>query len=81
MIAGFTGPSWYSVAMAGYKANVCCACGRTLVHDEVALSRKLIDRDDRKNLCLHCFSQAYHVTEAQLKEKIAFFKEIGCSLF
>ena len=59
----------------------CKKCGRQLVHDEIALYKRLVDRKADTCLCLTCFAQYYGVCEGVLEDKIQFFKDAGCSLF
>lgn len=61
--------------------SVCKNCGRTLVPDEIALYKRLVNRAASEYLCLSCFAEKYKVTEKQLHEKIQLFKDMGCTLF
>ena len=67
--------------MAGYEQSRCAGCGAPLTHDEIAIFRRLVCRSAQKYLCLRCFAAAYGVTQAQLRQKIQWFKEMGCGLF
>lgn len=67
-----------------YTANgtACCAeCGRSLVPDEIALTKKLVNRGTTTYYCLSCLARHFEVTEAVLVEKIQEFREMGCTLF
>lgn len=59
----------------------CIACGRTLCPDEVALTRKLVNRGARAYYCLTCLAQRFEVREDELRIKIGQFREMGCTLF
>ncbi|MDD3412119.1 MAG: hypothetical protein PHY12_15045 [Eubacteriales bacterium] len=59
----------------------CLTCGRALTRDEVALTRKLVNRGCTSFLCLRCMAARFDATEAQLRDKIQQFKEMGCTLF
>ncbi len=59
----------------------CALCGRELVRDEAALTRKLINRGTTRFLCLHCLSEHFRVSEEELKEKIREYRAMGCTLF
>ena len=62
--------------------TTCCVCGRTpLSKDEIALTKKLIDRSARSFPCLPCLSKSLEVSEEELLAKIREFKEKGCTLF
>ena len=61
--------------------SICKQCGRPLTHDEVGIYKRLVNRGAEEFLCLTCFAAKYKVTEAQLREKIQLFKNMGCTLF
>lgn len=60
----------------------CASCGKELSHDEIALHRKLINRGAKDNfMCISCLASHFRVSEETLREKISYFKEMGCTLF
>ena len=59
----------------------CMKCGRELDHNEVALTRKLINRGASEFMCLTCLAAHFNVTEDLLRDKIEHFKKQGCTLF
>ena len=59
----------------------CRRCGSTLSKDEIALTRKLINRGATEYFCLSCLAAHFQVTEDLLREKIIQFREMGCTLF
>lgn len=59
----------------------CCVCGRALTHDEIALTKKLVNRGARAFLCISCLAAKFEASEDELREKIVQFKEMGCTLF
>ena len=61
--------------------ELCKACGRPLKNDEIAMHKKLFSRESAQYLCLTCQATHFHVTEESLRERIAYFKSIGCTLF
>ena len=61
--------------------ETCVECNRQLEHDEIALTRKLINRGASEFMCLTCLAKRFNVSEDLLKEKIVHFKEQGCTLF
>ena len=61
--------------------NECAGCGRELTKDEIALTKKLINRGMEKFFCLTCLAKSFSVSEELLKEKIEQFKRMGCTLF
>lgn len=62
-------------------AERCALCGRTLESDEIALTRKLVNRGATRFFCLCCLGERFDVTEAELRRKIDEFREMGCTLF
>ena len=59
----------------------CRQCGRTLEPDEIALTRKMINRGAEKFFCLTCLARHFDVSEMELQKKIREFREMGCTLF
>ena len=59
----------------------CCRCGRLLVPDETALTKKMINRGADRFYCLSCLADHFEVTEEILRQKIREFREMGCTLF
>ncbi len=59
----------------------CTQCGRPLTADEVALHKRLINRGASAHLCLSCMAGYFGCQEDVLREKIAYFRRIGCLLF
>lgn len=60
---------------------VCYHCGRTLEADEIALTKKMINRGAKNYLCLSCLAVHFCVSEEVLLDKIREFREMGCTLF
>lgn len=61
---------------------LCCArCGAVLAKDDVAMTRKMINRGAETFYCLSCLADHFELTEAVLREKIKEFKAMGCTLF
>jgi hypothetical protein len=63
------------------SAPLCAQCSRQLVPDEIALTKKMVNRGTDHFYCLSCLSRHFDVTEKILREKIAEFREMGCTLF
>ncbi len=66
---------------AGSSQPVCFQCGRLLEADEIALTKKLINRGAEHFFCLSCLAVHFEATEESLREKIRYFREMGCTLF
>ncbi len=50
--------------------TLCAGCGRPLTKDEIALTKKLVNRGAESFLCLSCLAEKFGVSEDLLKEKI-----------
>ena len=59
----------------------CENCRRSLTPDEVALTKKLVNRGTTRFWCLTCLAAHFQVTEADLEQKIRDFRAMGCTLF
>lgn len=60
----------------------CYVCGKSpLSKDEVALTKKIIDKKSQVFYCLPCLAEYLEVTVDELNDKIEDFKEEGCELF
>lgn len=59
----------------------CYQCGRSLTGDEIAVYRKLVNREADCFLCKTCLADYFEVSEEKIDEKIRQFKRIGCLLF
>lgn len=59
----------------------CRQCGRALTADEIAVTRKLINRGAREYLCVDCLAAYFEVQPQEIRERIAYFKSTGCTLF
>ena len=69
------------IKQAGSPLPVCICCSRVLHPDEIALTKKLINRGAREFLCLPCLARRLDVPEDALREKIIQFRRMGCTLF
>jgi len=59
----------------------CVRCGAVLEKDDVALTRKMINRGAEAFYCVSCLADHFELTEEILREKIREFKAMGCTLF
>ncbi len=61
---------------------LCCVrCGAPLMKDDVAMTRKMINRGTETFYCLSCLADHFELTEDILREKIKEFRAMGCTLF
>lgn len=63
------------------EKSYCRKCGKELTPDEVAITRKLVNRGTKTYYCIGCLADAFEVTEEDIREKIQYFKKMGCTLF
>ena len=49
--------------------------------DDVAMTRKMINRGTETFYCLSCLADHFELTEDILREKIKEFRAMGCTLF
>ena len=59
----------------------CVRCGAVLAKDDVAMTRKMINRGAESFYCLSCLADHFELTVDILREKIKEFKAMGCTLF
>ena len=59
----------------------CVRCGAPLVKDDIAMTRKMINRGAETFYCLPCLADHFELTEDILREKIKEFRAMGCTLF
>lgn len=61
--------------------DLCLHCGAPLSHDEVGLTKKLINRGTTDYLCYGCMARHFDVSVDVLKQKVEEFRAMGCTLF
>lgn len=61
--------------------NYCRKCGKELISDEIAITKKLINRGTSIYYCIDCLAESFDVKRENIEAKIQYFKEIGCTLF
>lgn len=60
---------------------LCEKCKEEISNDEVAMTKKLINRGTSRYFCFTCLAEAFEVTETDIRQKALYFKENGCTLF
>ena len=66
----------------GKEVKKCYVCDRSpLTKNEIALTKKLIDKKALSFYCIDCLAEYLEVTTEELESKIEEFKEEGCTLF
>ena len=59
----------------------CCVCGKAILHDEIAMTRRLVCKTADEFFCLGCLSVHLDIPKDELLRKMAYFKAMGCVLF
>lgn len=59
----------------------CCACGVCVTPDEVAVTKKLVNRGATSFYCVDCLARRFEVTPEDIRERIQYFRQMGCTLF
>lgn len=63
------------------SSELCLQCGRNLTADEIAVTRKLVNRGADRFLCVDCLAERFDVTPEDIRERIEYFRASGCTLF
>lgn len=71
----------FSPAPLPEGAHRCKTCGVLLSSDEVAVTKKLINRGATEFMCVSCLAKWFEVTEDAIRERIEYFRSSGCILF
>lgn len=71
--------------MTGLKkceiSNVCHGCKKPLSADEIAMTKKLVNRGAKTYYCIDCMAKMFGVERKDIEEKIIYYKRMGCTLF
>ncbi len=59
----------------------CASCGRPITQDEAAVTKKLVNRGASSFFCVNCLAARFDVTPDDIRERIAYFRASGCTLF
>ena len=63
------------------QAVLCCECGRPVTSDEIAITKKLIHRGATAFYCVPCLAAYFEVPPETIRERIKYFRDMGCTLF
>ena len=63
------------------ESFLCVRCGAVLTKDDIAMTKKMVNRGAREFCCLSCLAEHFQVTEDILRQKITEFRAMGCTLF
>ena len=59
----------------------CVQCGKKLTDDEIAITRKLVNRGAEEFYCAECLARRFKIGTEEVYCLIERFREAGCSLF
>ena len=59
----------------------CTRCGAVLEKDDIALTRKMVNRGATECCCIPCTAAHFGLTEEKAWEMIRRFQKTGCTLF
>lgn len=62
-------------------SNRCVSCGCELTPDDIGATKKLVSRGAEEFYCIRCLAGNFKVDELVLREKIEYWRGIGCKLF
>ena len=61
--------------------QTCKKCGCDITHDEMAMNWKMLNRGAVDFFCLKCLADYFKVDVENLREKMEYFRKMGCKLF
>ncbi|MBQ8966119.1 hypothetical protein [Ruminococcus sp.] len=60
----------------------CTECGRELLADDIAIFRKLVNRNAAEFLCMDCLAEKLGCTRCDIEKLIDYYRSTGkCTLF
>ena len=59
----------------------CVCCGGELENDEIAITKKLVNRGATEFYCKGCLAERFKITIEDVDSLIEKFREAGCGLF
>lgn len=60
---------------------VCGKCAAPVSKDEIAITKRLINRGSTKYYCTACLAEAFGITAEDIERSIRRYRQIGCTLF
>ena len=59
----------------------CHTCGRTLTRDEIAITRKMVNRGSSLFWCADCLAADFKISASDVYALMERFRAAGCALF
>ena len=59
----------------------CVCCGKKLTSDDIAITKKLINRGAQEFFCVPCLAARFNISVGDVEQLIEHFRAAGCSLF
>ncbi len=63
------------------RQEYCRRCGKGVSSDEIAMTKKLINRGTKTSYCIDCLADMFEVKREEIEQKIVYYKRMGCTLF
>ncbi len=67
--------------LANHPIRSCRRCKAKLSADEIAMTKKLVNRGTTVYYCTDCLAEMFDVKRKDIEEKIVYYKRMGCTLF
>ena len=67
--------------MTPQEGERCLRCGCPLTRDEIAVTKNLLNPGAERFYCVSCLAAWFQVTPEDIRERIAYFRSTGCTLF
>ena len=62
--------------------RTCKECGKPLLADDIAIHRKLVNRNTEEFFCIDCLAAKLCITREMIERLIAYYRRTGrCTLF
>lgn len=61
--------------------SFCCGCAVSVGKDEIAITKRLINRGTKRYYCQACLADAFGITAEDIDRCIKYYKRMGCTLF
>ena len=63
------------------SAPVCVKCGGPVTPDEIAVTKRLINRGTTDYYCVPCLAAYFDVRPEAIRGRIVHYRAMGCTLF
>lgn len=67
--------------MSDVNGTLCHKCRMSISKDEVAITKRLVNRGTTTYYCAPCLADAFGITTEDIQRCIRHYKRMGCTLF